>query len=244
MRARLPFTLTGRVDRDAATRPRRSWQADPDTPVEQRWNTNIQLHPVLLDALPDPCGRVLDAGCGDGVLTWQLADRCASVLAVDVDGPAVERTRAVVAGREHVEVVEADVMTADLAPASFDAVVSVAVLHHLGTRPGLIRLASLVAPGGVLGVIGFARTRSGYDLAHDVVGTVAARALRRRRKVWACQAPVADVQDSYTEVLRGATLLLPGVRYRRHTLFRYSLVWTRPDDWEPPDRTASRCQAP
>lgn len=233
----LPFTLTGRVDPDAGSRPRRSWHADPDTPVERRWNTNIHLHPVLLDALPDPCGRALDAGCGDGVLTWKLADRCASVLAVDVDGPSVERTRALVAGREHVEVVEADLMTADLEPASFDAVLCVAVLHHLGTRDGLIRLASLVAPGGVLGVVGFARTRSGYDFAHDVVGTVAARVLRRRHKVWDIQAPVADVRDSYGQVLRTATLLLPGVHYRRHALFRYTLTWTRPDDWQPPDRS-------
>ena len=232
----LPTTLTGRYG-DRPPRPPRSWRADPDAPVEERWNSSIHLHPVLLDALPDPCGRVLDAGCGDGVLTWQLADRCASVVAVDLDGPSVERTRALVAGREHVEVRQGDVMTADLAPASFDAVLSVAVLHHLGTRPGLIRLASLVAPGGVLGVVGFGRTRSGYDLAHDVVGTVAARLLRRRRKVWEVRAPVADVHDSYTEVLRTAALLLPGVRYRRHTLFRYTLVWTRPDGWEPPGRS-------
>jgi SAM-dependent methyltransferase len=223
-RRRLPSTLTGRyVDR--APRPRRSWQADPDTPVGERWNSNIHLHPVLLDA------------CGDGVLTWQLADRCASVLAVDIDGPSVERTRALVAGSEHVEVRRADVMTADLPVASFDAVLSVAVLHHLGTRAGLVRLASLVAPGGVLGIVGFGRTRSGYDLAHDVVGTASARILRRRRKVWEMQAPVADVHDSYTEVLRTATLLLPGVRYRRHPLFRCSLVWTRPDGREPPGRS-------
>ena len=235
-RTRLPVTLTGRYG-DRTPRPRRSWHADPDTPVGERWNHNIHLHPVLLDALPDPCGRVLDVGCGEGVLTWQLADRCASVLAVDVDEASVVATRALVAGRENVEVRQADVMTADLPAASFDAVLSVAVLHHLGLRPGLVRLASLVAPGGVLGIVGFGRTRSGYDLAHDVVGTVGTRLLRRRRKIWEVQAPVADVHDSYTEVLRTATLLLPGVRYRRHPLFRCSLVWTRPDGWEPPGRS-------
>jgi SAM-dependent methyltransferase len=214
-------------------RPRRARSA-ADTPVEQRWNHNIHRHPLLLDALPDPCGRVLDAGCGDGVLTWELADRAAEVLAVDVDATSVECTRALVAGRENVEVLRADVMTADLAPASFDAVLSVAVLHHLGLRPGLARLASLVAPGGTLGVVGLARTRSGFDLAHDAVGAVATRVLRRRRGLWEVQAPIAAGRDSYTEVLRVATLLLPGVRYRRHALFRYSLVWTRPDDWSPP----------
>ncbi|HEX7134680.1 MAG TPA: class I SAM-dependent methyltransferase [Iamia sp.] len=213
---------------------RRSWHADPDTPVEQRWNHNIHLHPVLLDALPDPCGRALDAGCGEGVLTWQLADRAAAVVAVDVDAECVERTRELVAGRENVEVRQADLMTADLQPASFAAVLSVAVVHHLGLQAGLTRLASLVAPGGTLGVVGLARTRTGYDLAHDAVGAVMTRVLRRRRGIWEVRAPIADPRETYTEVLRTATLLLPGVRYRRHPLFRYSLIWTRPDDWTPP----------
>lgn len=207
--------------------------AGPDPPVEERWDHNIHHHPVLLDALPDPCRRALDVGCGDGVLTWALADRAASVLAVDVHEPSIERTHALVAGREHVEVRRADVMAADLEPASFDAVLSVAVLHHLGLRPGLVRLASLVAPGGTLGVVGLARTRSGYDLAFDVAGAVRGRVERRRRVGWQHRAPTTDPAETYTEVLRVATLLLPGVRYRRHPLFRYSLVWTRPEDWWP-----------
>lgn len=32
----------------------------------------------------------------------------------------------------------------------------------------------------------------------------------------------------YAEVRRIAARLLPGVRYRRHVLWRFSLVWTRP----------------
>ncbi len=242
----LPATLTGRYG-DRSQQPRRSYHAAPDTPVGQRWNHNIHLHPVLLGVLPDPCGRALDVGCGEGVLAWQLADRAASVLAIDVDEACVASTRDAVAGREDVEVRQADVMApwpelaaSGLEPAGFDAVLSVAVVHHLGLRPGLIRLASLVAPGGTLGIVGLARTRSGYDLAHDVVGTVGTRLLRRRRKVWEVQAPVADVRDSYTQVLRAAALLLPEVRYRRHPLFRWSLVWTRPDGWEPPDGPDSR----
>lgn len=233
-RPRLPFVLTGRVS-DRSVR-RRRYHADPDTPADQRWNHNIHLHPVLLGALPDPCRRALDVGCGEGLLTRQLADRASEVLAVDLDADCVARTRELVAGREHVEVRQADVMTADLPLASFDAVLSVAVLHHLALREGLARMAALVAPGGTLGIVGLARTRSGYDLAHDAVGTVGTRLLRRRRKVWEVQAPIADVHESYTAVLRTATLLLPGVRYRRHPLFRYSLVWTRPDGWTPPSR--------
>lgn len=205
-----------------------------DVPVGERWNRNIHHHGLLLDALPDPCGRALDVGCGDGTLTWALADRASSVLAIDVDAGCVERTRRLVADREHVTVERADVMTSSLVePGSFGAVLAVAVLHHLELRQGLIRLASLVAPGGVLGVVGLARTRSGYDLAFDAIGAIDTYVLRRRR-MWVIEAPVTDPSETYTEVLRAATLLLPGVRYRRHPLFRCSLVWTRPEGWAPP----------
>lgn len=199
------------------------------------WNHNIEYHRVLLDALPDPCRSVLDVGCGDGDLAAELADRAAHVLAVDVDEGCVERATARFAGRENVEVRALDVMTADLPPGSFDAVVSVAVVHHLGWPGGLVRLASLVAPGGVLGVVGLARSRTGYDLAHDAVGAVLTRVRARRHGGYRdVVAPTRDPEQTYAQVLKTAALLLPGVRYRRHALFRYSLVWTRPDDWEPP----------
>ncbi len=211
------------------------WVADPDTPVDERWNHNIALHPLLLGAVPDPCPRALDAGCGDGVLTWQLADRAGQVVAVDLDEGAVDRTRDVVAGRENVEVRRLDLMDPDaLEEASFDAVLSIATLHHLDLRAGLTRLAALVAPGGVLAVGGLARSRSGYDLAFDATGFVSTRVnWVRRGGVWLVQAPIQDPKETYTQVLEQATMLLPGVRYRRHALFRYSLVWTRPSGWEP-----------
>lgn len=210
--------------------------AAADTPFEERWNHNIALHPLVLASLPDPCTRVLDAGCGDGVLTRELADHAAHVVAVDLDADSVARTRELVAGRENVEVRRAELMADPaLEPASFDAVVSLATVHHLGLREGLARLASLVAPGGVLVVGGLAKSRSSYDLAFDAVGAVKTRVVRRRHGgVWDVRAPVADWKETYTQVLKVATLMLPGVRYRRHALFRYSLVWTRPDDWTPP----------
>lgn len=212
----------------------------PASETSTRWNHNIAVQQVLLDALPAEPGRVLDVGCGDGVLTEALAERCDEVVAIDVDADCVARTREAVRDDPSVTVVEGDLMAAELAPASFDAVLAVASLHHLELRPGLARLASLVAPGGLLGVVGLARTRTGWDLAHDAVGVVSSRVRRRRHGMWEHGAPIARPAESYTEVLRTASLLLPGVRYRRHTLFRYTLLWTRPDDWSPPVASGAR----
>lgn len=149
---------------------------------------------LLLDAVPDGCGTALVVGDDVGA----LAGRAERVVAVDVD----------------------DVLDADLPPGSFDAVLAVDVLHHLDLEAGLRRLSELVAPGGVLGIVAPARSRSGWDLAHDLAGLVATRGHPDRTTV----AP----RVSYTQVLRTAALLLPGCRYRRHIRFRWSLVWRRP----------------
>lgn len=203
---------------------------DPDG----RWNHNVHHHGLLLANVPEGCRAALDVGCGDGLLTRALAGRSERVVGIDVDPDSVARARAETEGLPNVEVVEGDVMTHPLAPASFDAVLSVATLHHLDLEDGLRRLAELVAPGGVLGVVGLARSRSGWDLAHDAVGAVATRIHRRRHGWWDHGATVADPRETYTQALRAAALLLPGCRYRRHPLFRYSLIWTKPAAATPP----------
>jgi 2-polyprenyl-3-methyl-5-hydroxy-6-metoxy-1,4-benzoquinol methylase len=193
-----------------------------------RWNHNLQYHGVLLDALPQPCERVLDVGCGEGMLALELSERAGRVTAIDIDGPTVDVARRD-APADNIDYVVGDVLTHDLEPGAFDAVVSVAALHHLGTRPGLARMGDLVRPGGRVAVLGVARSRYPADGLHDLAGTVAARVHRLTKTHWETDAPkVWPPEHSFADVRRIAAEVLPGVRYRRHVLWRCSLVWTKP----------------
>lgn len=199
---------------------------DPDRP----WNHNIHYHRQVLGALPSPCDRVLDVGCGEGVLARRLAEVAGRVTAIDRHRPSIERARAH-PGAGAIDYVVGDVLTEPLAPASFDAVVAVASLHHLGTRTGLDRLAGLVKPGGTLVVVGLARSSTLADYAHDAVGAVLHRWYAWRREVWESPAPVVrPAPDTYRQVRAAARDMLPGARFRRRTLWRYTLVWRRPGD--------------
>ena len=100
--------------------------------------------------------RVLEIGCGDGNLTWKLAQRCRSLKAVDMDPRAVGLTRHRLSdlGMTRVELecrAGDDVSAAELG--GYDVVFFVQVLEHVpGWQQGKLfdKVFSLVAPGGCL----------------------------------------------------------------------------------------------
>ncbi|WP_198663622.1 class I SAM-dependent methyltransferase [Jiangella endophytica] len=191
------------------------------------WNHNVQYHRLVLDAVPARARTALDAGTGDGLLAADLRDRVEHVTAIDVDAGVLDRARP---SRSDVDWVAGDVMTHALPAAPFDVVASIATVHHLpdlGTA--LRRLGELTAPGGVLVVIGCARSAGPADFAMDVVGAVQHRVYSRTRGWWEHTAPVRlDFPHTYAQVRAIAATALPGVRWRRLPLFRYALTWSAP----------------
>ena len=109
---------------------------------------------ALLDRLPQPLGRVLDLGSGDGRLLGlvKLARHNAEAIAVDFSPAMLERLRARFAGDLHVEVIAHD-LEAPLPPlGTFDAVVSSFAIHHLPhpkKRTLYQSIYALLNPGGV-----------------------------------------------------------------------------------------------
>ncbi|MBO0729166.1 MAG: class I SAM-dependent methyltransferase [Acidimicrobiaceae bacterium] len=198
------------------------------TPPVSRWNHNIHYHPLILAALPPGCDRVLDVGCGEGLLARDLSTRVRHVVAMDKDAPTIALAREA-SSASNVDYVLGDVLQHPFEPESFDAVVSIATVHHIGAAPALSRMRQLLRPGGHLAVVGLARSRTPRDLAFDAAGAVG-MVVYKRTKGWSeVRAPtVWPPPETYRQVRQTASSLLPGVHYRRHVLFRYSLVWTKP----------------
>lgn len=198
--------------------------------MKAEWNHNIEYHKVVRRALGTrAAATVLDVGTGDGHLAAEMASLGHHVTAIDADDATLARARSRWCTFD-IDFVLGDFMSHPFEPASFDAVVSIAALHHMPEGDALDRMAELVRPGGMLCVVGLARTRAPVDVLWDVAGAFATRVLRRRHGGYSeVVAPTTwPPPSTYRAVRRLAEASLPNVRYRRHMMWRYSLVWTRP----------------
>jgi SAM-dependent methyltransferase len=111
-----------------------------------------RLEDALLAGLEPLQGlRILDAGCGSGDLTIQLAERGASVTGLDISQGMVGLARARVerfCPNATADFVVAPFEETGLEPESFDAVVGKWVLHHADVRACALETRRLLRPGG------------------------------------------------------------------------------------------------
>jgi 2-polyprenyl-6-hydroxyphenyl methylase / 3-demethylubiquinone-9 3-methyltransferase len=117
-----------------------------------------RINPLRLEWIERLCGgvagkRVLDVGCGGGILAESMARRGAlQVLGIDLAQKPlrVAELHALEAGIENVEYREvAAEALADAQPASFDVVTCMEMLEHVPEPASIVRAcARLVRPGG------------------------------------------------------------------------------------------------
>ena len=195
--------------------------------LDRRWNHNTHYYPLILAAVPAGCQRVLDVGCGEGMLVRQLARCVPYVVGIDQDAASIElASRQDLEGQ--IEFVRGAFLTCPFQPASFSMITCVAALHHMDPAAALAAMSRLLVPGGTPVVVGLARSRL-PDLPWEAAAVMANFGYRMANGYWEQPSPtVWPPPHSYREIRVLAGQTLPGVRYRRHLLWRYSLVWVKP----------------
>ena len=198
---------------------------------ESRWNLNIHYHRIVLEAIPAEARTALDVGCGDGLLTFDFADRGLDVIGLDPDDASVRRATSDQRAGDRTRFVVGDLFSFPLELGSFDVVASVAMLHHVDAEAGVRRMRELVRPGGVLAIVGFARPSGVRDRARAVAGLVLKRAVQLRGRYWEHRAPVVWPPPlSSKEMADLVERELPGSSFRNVLSNRYIAIWTKPRD--------------
>lgn len=122
---------------------------------------------------PDPLAGlvVVDAGCGSGTLTAEIARRHpeATVIGLDIN-PAIAEVYKVSLELPNLHVVHASVFDLPFADAAVDRLWCNGVIHHTGdTRGAFVELARVVRRGGLLFVWVYQRKLSPLVLVRDVL---------------------------------------------------------------------------
>jgi SAM-dependent methyltransferase len=206
----------------------------PDDPCDH----NVRGHARLLAALPARCGDALELGCGTGAFTRRLAERAERVVALDLAPAMIAAARARCAGLANVRFEVADATSWPLGVAQWDAIATIATLHHQPARETLLRARDALRPGGVLLVLDLVadagvadRLRSAGALALNAAWRLARtgrpRMAPEARRLWD-EHGRHDVYPTLGEARALAAATLPGARVRRHLFWRYSLVWGKP----------------
>lgn len=171
----------------AATTDATPRNADPDelrrfaALAPRWWDPNGEsralhdLNPVRLDYMRERAtlrgARVLDVGCGGGLLSEALAAEGADVAAIDLAREVLDvaRLHALESGaRVDYREVSAEAL-ADAEPASFDVVACMEMLEHVPDPAQVIAAcARLLKPGGMF--FGSTINRSGKAFALAIVG--------------------------------------------------------------------------
>lgn len=203
------------------------------------WNHNSAYHRYLLRHLLPRFRTVLEIGCGAGAFARLLAQRSQKVLALDLSPRMISLAKERSQRYQNIEYIVADGLSYPLPLAGFDCVVSISTLHHLDLAVALARLADLVRPGGVLLVLDLYRAASIMDHLLSALALPVSLFLRlwhgdaRRkpvpvRKAWSahrCHERIVTLAQAH----RICAVTLPGAQLRRHLLWCYSIIWTRPN---------------
>ncbi|MFD4948146.1 class I SAM-dependent methyltransferase [Streptomyces sp. NPDC058239] len=195
------------------------------------WDHNAHYHRWILRQLPSRWDRALDVGSGSGELARLLATRAKAVHGIDSDPDIVARAGELTVPAAPVTFTVADAPAA-MPPGPYDVITCVATVHHLPFTDALTHFREHLAPGGTLVVVGLSREATLGDhllsLASIPLNAVMALIKNKGRKALrpdSMTARTRPAQMTFSDIVREARQVLPGVRLRRRLFWRYTLVW-------------------
>lgn len=101
-------------------------------------------------------------------------------------------------------------------------------LHHVQAQQALAEAVRVLAPGGVLRILGYGRYGGWRDAPHELRDLVTHQVVSRRMQLWDPPTAKADPPNTWADTRTVAQEALPGCTNRRLAMWRYLVEWHEP----------------
>ncbi|MDN3205518.1 class I SAM-dependent methyltransferase [Algoriphagus sediminis] len=99
--------------------------------------------------------KILDFGCGSGVLSYMLAEKHYTVTACDIEFAPLELVKSKIEFPRTINFIEGDILTHNLMDNSFDIIFALDVLEHIeDLEPYIDEFHRLLSPNGIILISG------------------------------------------------------------------------------------------
>ncbi len=204
---------------------------------QEGWNHNNHYHDFLLKQLPSHCKNILDLGCGTGEFSRLLAKRADRVVAVDLSPNSIFIARQKSQQYTNIDFQVADILKWKFPVDKFDAIVSIATLHHLPLEELLPILKAALKFDGKLIILDLLKYENLQDRLSDAIAVPLNWIFQIVKNKHIKPSPEAveamrehQGTDEYltrSQVVKIYTSLLPGAKVKKHLFWRYSVVWEK-----------------
>jgi len=198
--------------------------------TDSYWNHNVAFHDLLVADVKSRGGRVLDIGCGEGLLIQRLIPVATHVVGIDPDEAAITRAKKRLGLTSNVTLINTDFLTMPV-PAlheRFDTITCVATLHHMELRTALSKMREFLAPGGRLLVVGLSANKSILDFIISGLLVIPIRIMDRfHGGVKDFGVKIASPKESLSEIRQVTCEVLPRAKIQRRFYYRYLLIWDK-----------------
>lgn len=201
------------------------------------WNHNSHYHRFLLKQLPSYCQSILDIGCGTGAFSRLLAERADRVIAIDLSPKIIEVAQRQSKSYTNIHFQVADILNWEFPIKQFDAIVSIATVHHLPLENLLSNLKAALKPSGKFVILDLLEHESVQDNLSDFIAVLlnwVFQMLRNKHIKHSLKA--AEVMreplrtDKYltlSEIRQIYPRIFKNVKISKHLFWRYSIVWEK-----------------
>jgi SAM-dependent methyltransferase len=202
------------------------------------WNHNSHYHNFLLKQLPSRCKNILEIGCGTGEFSRLLGKRADRVVAIDLSLNMIKVARMQSRQHTNIDFQVADILKWEFPTEQFDAIASIATVHHLPVENLLPNLEAALKPGGKLVILDLLEHENLQDSLSDLIAVPLNWMFLMLRNRHIKQSPEAaeairehlrtDKYLTLSQARRIYTRLLRGAKVKKHLFWRYSVVWEKP----------------